>query len=116
MQRLCDSVEDCSKISQRPGPGHPSSNAGGGQAFLDGKKTKKKPQGQIKEKVNVELSFFVVEVWEAKKRANEAKANAMEVLIKSNRSKERVEQSNEQLRDLIKEIRDLLTSEIAEQN
>eukprot|EP00066_Takifugu_rubripes_P007348 XP_003972809.1 PREDICTED: laminin subunit beta-1-like [Takifugu rubripes] len=52
-------------------------------------------------------------VWEAKKRANEAKANAMEVLIKSNRSKERVEQSNEQLRDLIKEIRDLLTNERA---
>lgn len=56
----------------------------------------------------------MVKVWEAKKRANEAKANAMEVLIKSNRSKERVEQSNEQLRNLIKEIRDLLTSEISE--
>lgn len=66
--------------------------------------------------MNVELSFFVVKVWEAKKRANEAKANAMEVLIKSNRSKERVEQSNEQLRDLIKEIRDLLTSETADKN
>lgn len=52
-----------------------------------------------------------VQVWEANNRANEAKANAMEVLIKSNRSKERVEQSNEQLRNLIKEIRDLLTSE-----
>lgn len=50
------------------------------------------------------------QVWEANNRANEAKANAMEVLIKSNRSKERVEQSNEQLRNLIKEIRDLLTS------
>lgn len=35
----------------------------------------------------------------------------MEVLIKSNQSKERVEQSNDQLRNLIKEIRDLLTSE-----
>ena len=50
-------------------------------------------------------------MWEANIRANEAKGNAMEVLIKSNRSKERVEQSNEQLRNLIKEIRDLLTSE-----
>lgn len=58
--------------------------------------------------------LFVVKVWEAKKRANEAKANAMEVLIKSNRSKERVEQSNEQLRSLIREIRDLLTSEMSE--
>lgn len=49
-------------------------------------------------------------MWEANTRANEAKVNAMEVLIKSNRSKERVEQSNEQLRNLIKEIRDLLSS------
>uniref|UniRef100_A0A8C9XZI3 Laminin subunit beta-1 n=1 Tax=Sander lucioperca TaxID=283035 RepID=A0A8C9XZI3_SANLU len=47
-------------------------------------------------------------------RANEAKVNALEVLIKSNRSKERVEQSNEQLRNLIKEIRDLLTNEKAD--
>ncbi|XP_030575702.1 laminin subunit beta-1b [Archocentrus centrarchus] len=53
-------------------------------------------------------------VWEANVRANEAKANAMEVLTKSNRSKERVEQSNEQLRNLIKEIRDLLTNEKAD--
>lgn len=51
------------------------------------------------------------QVWEANIRANEAKTNAMEVLIKSNHSKERVEQSNEQFRNLIKEIRDLLTSE-----
>lgn len=50
-------------------------------------------------------------MWEANNRANAAKVNAMEVLIKSNRSKERVEQSNDQLRNLIKEIRDLLTSE-----
>ncbi|XP_028306160.1 laminin subunit beta-1-like [Gouania willdenowi] len=53
-------------------------------------------------------------VWEAKNRANDAKANAMEVLIKSSRSRERVEQSNEQLRDLIREIRDLLTNDKAD--
>uniref|UniRef100_A0A4W6G3G9 Laminin, beta 1b n=1 Tax=Lates calcarifer TaxID=8187 RepID=A0A4W6G3G9_LATCA len=53
-------------------------------------------------------------VWEASIRANEAKANAQEVLVKSNRSKERVEQSNEQLRNLIKEIRDLLTNDKAD--
>ncbi|XP_068995957.1 laminin subunit beta-1b isoform X2 [Embiotoca jacksoni] len=53
-------------------------------------------------------------VWEANTRANEAKMNALEVLVKSNRSKERVEQSNEQLRSLIKEIRDLLTNEKAD--
>lgn len=59
------------------------------------------------------LIVFCVQVWEANNRANEAKANAMDVLIKSNRSKERVEQSNEQLRGLIKDIRDLLSSECA---
>lgn len=53
-------------------------------------------------------------VWEAKVRADEAKVNALEVLKKSNESKERVEQSNNQLRDLIKEIRDLLTNEKAD--
>ncbi|XP_058480786.1 laminin subunit beta-1b [Solea solea] len=53
-------------------------------------------------------------VWDANVRANEAKANAMEVLVKSNKSKERVEQSNEQLRNLIKEIRELLTNEKAD--
>ncbi|XP_034719673.1 laminin subunit beta-1b [Etheostoma cragini] len=53
-------------------------------------------------------------VWEANSRANEAKVNAMDVLIKSNQSKQRVEQNNEQLRNLIKEIRDLLTNEKAD--
>ncbi|XP_047245942.1 laminin subunit beta-1b [Girardinichthys multiradiatus] len=53
-------------------------------------------------------------VWEANIRAKEAKAKAMEVLISSNRSKEAVEQNNKQLRDLIKEIRDLLNNEKAD--
>ena len=44
-------------------------------------------------------------------RADQAKLTAQEVLLKSNRSRERVEQTNQQLRQLIKEIRDLLTSE-----
>ncbi|KAM4615458.1 laminin subunit beta-1b [Polymixia lowei] len=52
-------------------------------------------------------------VWEAKVRADGAKVNAQEVLLKSNQSKERVEQSNEQLRSLIREIRDLLTNDRA---
>lgn len=75
------------------------------------RETQKTPK--IKVDTNVQITFFLftVKVREAKKRANEAKANAMEVLIKSNRSKERVEQSNEQLRNLIQEIRELLTSE-----
>lgn len=111
MQRFCDSVTHCSEISQRPGPGDHSSNAGSRQAFLNGERNSKTPK--IKVDTNVQITFFLftVKVREAKKRANEAKANAMEVLIKSNRSKERVEQSNEQLRNLIQEIRELLTSE-----
>lgn len=44
-------------------------------------------------------------------RADQAKLTAQEVLLKSNQSRERVEQSNQQLRHLIKDIRDLLTSE-----
>ncbi|KAM7367225.1 hypothetical protein PAMP_015142 [Pampus punctatissimus] len=52
-------------------------------------------------------------VWEATTRANDAKAKAHVVLMKSNKSKEKVEQSNEQFRNLIKEIRDLLTSDKA---
>uniref|UniRef100_A0A3Q2ZL85 Uncharacterized protein n=1 Tax=Hippocampus comes TaxID=109280 RepID=A0A3Q2ZL85_HIPCM len=52
-------------------------------------------------------------VWEASNRAREAKVNAQRVLIKSNQSKERVEQSNEQLRRLIKDIRDLLMNDKA---
>ncbi|XP_061617933.1 laminin subunit beta-1-like isoform X2 [Phyllopteryx taeniolatus] len=52
-------------------------------------------------------------VWEASNRAREAKVNAQQVLIKSNQSKERVEQSNDQLRSLIKDIRDLLTNDKA---
>lgn len=51
------------------------------------------------------------QVWDANIRANEAKAKAMEVMIKANHSKERVEESNNQLRNLFKEIRDLLSSE-----
>ncbi|KAM9328243.1 laminin subunit beta-1b [Pholidichthys leucotaenia] len=53
-------------------------------------------------------------VWEANIRAKEAKAKALDVLIKSNQSRERVEQSNEQLRGLIKDIRDLLTNDKAD--
>lgn len=50
-------------------------------------------------------------MWEVKVRADETKLNAQEVLLKSNQSRDRVVQSNEQLRSLIKEIRGLLTSE-----
>uniref|UniRef100_A0A6Q2YM62 Laminin, beta 1b n=1 Tax=Esox lucius TaxID=8010 RepID=A0A6Q2YM62_ESOLU len=50
-------------------------------------------------------------VWEAKVQADEAKLGAQEVLLKSNRSWERVERSNDQLRSLIKEIRELLTND-----
>uniref|UniRef100_A0A8C7E0T5 Laminin subunit beta 1 n=1 Tax=Oncorhynchus kisutch TaxID=8019 RepID=A0A8C7E0T5_ONCKI len=45
--------------------------------------------------------------------ADEAKLSAREVLLKSNQSRDGVEHTNEQLRSLIKEIRDLLTNDRA---
>uniref|UniRef100_A0A8B9LT83 Laminin, beta 1a n=1 Tax=Astyanax mexicanus TaxID=7994 RepID=A0A8B9LT83_ASTMX len=48
-------------------------------------------------------------VLEAKVKADEAKLNAQEVLLKTNETKQRVDHSNEELRKLIKQIRDFLT-------
>uniref|UniRef100_A0A673NAS1 Laminin subunit beta-1-like n=1 Tax=Sinocyclocheilus rhinocerous TaxID=307959 RepID=A0A673NAS1_9TELE len=45
------------------------------------------------------------------RRADEAKLNAQDVLLRANQSKTRVEQTNEELRDLIQQIRDFLTNE-----
>lgn len=49
------------------------------------------------------------QVSEAKVKADEAKLNAQEVLTKTNETKRRVDSSNEELRQLIKQIRDFLT-------
>lgn len=46
---------------------------------------------------------------EAKAKADEARQSAQEVLMKTNRTKQRVDESNEELRTLIKQIRDFLT-------
>lgn len=43
-------------------------------------------------------------------KADEAKQSAQDVLMKTNRTKHRVDQSNEELRSLIKQIKDFLTS------
>nr|XP_023685984.1 laminin subunit beta-1-like isoform X1 [Paramormyrops kingsleyae] len=53
-------------------------------------------------------------VSEAKVKADKAKANAQEVLLKSNATKQRVDQSNEELLKLIKQIRDFLTQDGAD--
>lgn len=50
-----------------------------------------------------------VQVSEAKVKADEARQSAQEVLMKTNRTKQRVDESNEELRTLIKQIRDFLT-------
>lgn len=56
------------------------------------------------------LTFLLfMQVSEAKQKADEAKLNAYDVLMKTNRTKQRVDQSNEELRGLIKQIRDFLT-------
>lgn len=48
-------------------------------------------------------------VTEAKGKADEARQSARDVLMKTNRTKQRVDESNEDLRTLIKQIRDFLT-------
>ncbi|KAK1334991.1 hypothetical protein QTO34_004567 [Cnephaeus nilssonii] len=53
-------------------------------------------------------------VSEAKLRADEAKQNAQDVLLKTNATKEKVDQSNEDLRNLIKQIRDFLMQDGAD--
>uniref|UniRef100_A0A672R1Z4 Laminin subunit beta-1 n=1 Tax=Sinocyclocheilus grahami TaxID=75366 RepID=A0A672R1Z4_SINGR len=53
-------------------------------------------------------------VSEAKVKADEAKLNAQEVLAKTNETKKRVDGSNEELRQLIKQIRDFLTQDGAD--
>lgn len=42
-------------------------------------------------------------------KADEARQSAQDVLMKTNRTKQRVDRSNEELRTLIKQIRDFLT-------
>lgn len=44
-----------------------------------------------------------------KLKADEAKVSAQEALMKTNRTKQRVDQSNQELRRLIGQIRDFLT-------
>ncbi|XP_068168110.1 laminin subunit beta-1a [Antennarius striatus] len=53
-------------------------------------------------------------VMEAKLKADEAKQSAQDVLMKTNRTKQRVDRSNEELRSLIKQIRDFLTQDAAD--
>uniref|UniRef100_A0A667Z6H2 Laminin, beta 1a n=1 Tax=Myripristis murdjan TaxID=586833 RepID=A0A667Z6H2_9TELE len=53
-------------------------------------------------------------VSEAKVKADEAKLSAQDVLLKTNQTKHRIDQSNEELRTLIKQIRDFLTQDAAD--
>uniref|UniRef100_A0A8C6NUH4 Laminin subunit beta 1 n=1 Tax=Nothobranchius furzeri TaxID=105023 RepID=A0A8C6NUH4_NOTFU len=57
------------------------------------------------------LSNMVAEV---KVQADEAKLSAQNVLMKTNKTKQRVDQSNEELRNLIKLIKDFLTQDAAD--
>lgn len=49
------------------------------------------------------------QVLEVKVQADEAKLSAQTVLMKTNRTKHKVDQSNEELRSLIRQIKDFLT-------
>uniref|UniRef100_A0A1A8PSH6 Laminin, beta 1 n=3 Tax=Nothobranchius TaxID=28779 RepID=A0A1A8PSH6_9TELE len=57
------------------------------------------------------LSNMVAEV---KVQADEAKLSAQNVLMKTNKTKQKVDQSNEELRNLIKLIKDFLTQDAAD--
>lgn len=52
----------------------------------------------------------VMQVSAAQGRAAESKISAQDILSKANQSKARVEQTNQELRELIQQIRDFLTS------
>lgn len=54
-------------------------------------------------------NFISLQVTDAKVKADEAKLNAQKVLLKTNATKEKVDKSNEDLRNLIKQIREFLT-------
>ncbi|XP_060933382.1 laminin subunit beta-1a [Limanda limanda] len=53
-------------------------------------------------------------VSEVKLKADEAKLSAQDVLMKTNRTKQKVDQSNDELRSLIRQIRDFLTQDAAD--
>lgn len=53
--------------------------------------------------------MFCFQVSEAKVKADKAKLSAHDVLMKTNRTKQKVDQSNEELRGLIRQIKDFLT-------
>ncbi|XP_060698913.1 laminin subunit beta-1a [Hemiscyllium ocellatum] len=53
-------------------------------------------------------------VADAKVKADEAKLNAQKVLLRTNATKEKVDKSNEDLRNLIKQIREFLTQDGAD--
>lgn len=53
-------------------------------------------------------------VSEAKGKADKAQLSAQDVLLKTNRTRQRVQQSNEELRGLIGQIRDFLTQDAAD--
>lgn len=63
-------------------------------------------------KLGVFYRFFTVcmmQVSAAQRHADESKVSAEDILLKANQSRARVEQTNQELRELIQQIRDFLT-------
>ncbi|KAL8220995.1 UNVERIFIED_CONTAM: Laminin subunit beta-1, partial [Gekko kuhli] len=61
-----------------------------------------------------DVELLSIMVSEAKARADEAKRNAQEVLLQTNATKEQVDRSNRDLRELIKQIREFLMKDSAD--
>lgn len=55
------------------------------------------------------FTVCMMQVSAAQRHADESKVRAQDILLKANQSKARVEQTNQELRELIQQIRDFLT-------
>lgn len=58
----------------------------------------------------IHLRVCVMQVSAAQGRADDSKVSAQDILLKANQSKSKVEQTNQELRELIQQIRDFLRS------
>lgn len=63
-------------------------------------------------RIHVSKYMHVFKVSDARGLADEAKISSQNVSLRANQSKARVEKTNDDLRDLIQQIRDFLTSTI----
>ncbi|XP_028308576.1 laminin subunit beta-2 isoform X2 [Gouania willdenowi] len=89
-------------------------NCNGAVAAADNAMERAKHAEKELSKAMEEVEGLFIQVTEAKTKAEDAKGKAQAALDKASLTKSRVERSNNDLRDLIKQIRDFLTQEGAD--